>query len=282
MNKIVKSVGRAALRTPGIRVLALFAQRVVILCQYFSGTLRHAVRWLFTSRENTNFTYDLTNANKDYLAQTVAHVCKVTPLEARAYIAELEHDHELRRHIEDATRESGQSYVAASIVHFGRRLGWYAFVRALKPRVVVETGVDKGLGSCVLTRALQRNAAEGFVGFYYGTDINPKAGYLLGGESAPFGKILFGDSLESLSRLDQKIDLFINDSDHSAAYERREYAMLRDRLSDRAVVLGDNSHVTTELYDFSRETGRIFLFFGERPADHWYPGGGIGISFQSN
>ena len=33
---------------------------------------------------------------------------------------------------------------------YGRRLGWYALVRALKPRTVVETGADKGLGSCVL------------------------------------------------------------------------------------------------------------------------------------
>ena len=267
------------MRTPGLRVGALFAQRSLILTQYLSRPVGPAVRWLFASRENTNFTYDLTDANKNYLAHTVAHVCQIEPAKARAYIAELGSDHELIRHIENATGGSSQRHLAATKVAFGRRLGWYAFVRAMKPRLVVETGVDKGLGSSVITRALQRNSAEGFSGYYYGTDINPEAGYLLQGDLTQFGKVLFGDSLESLARLEPQIDLFINDSDHSAVYERKEYTLIRDKLSERAIVLGDNSHITTELHDFSCETGRSFLFFAERPADHWYPGGGIGISF---
>jgi hypothetical protein len=50
------------------------------------------------------------------------------------------------------------------------------------------------------------------------------------------------------------------------------------RLSPRAVILGDNSHATDSLLDYSRKAGREFIFFDERPADHWYPGAGIGIS----
>ena len=54
---------------------------------------------------------------------------------------------------------------------------------------------------------------------YIGTDINPNAGYLFDEIYSENGKILYGDSIESL-KLNAEIDLFINDSDHSAEYEK--------------------------------------------------------------
>jgi predicted O-methyltransferase YrrM len=172
------------------------------------------------------------------------------------------------------------SRTADPVPRFARRIGWYALVRCLKPKVVVETGVDKGLGSVVLTAALLRNGLEGHPGRYYGTDINPKAGYLLKEPYAAAGKILIGDSIESLKKLGETIDLFINDSDHSAGYEGREYETVERSLAPGAVVIGDNAHVTDELLRFARRTGRTFLYFQERPKDHWYPGGGIGVAFH--
>jgi hypothetical protein len=95
------------------------------------------------------------------------------------------------------------------------------------------------------------------------------------------GKILYGDSITSLKTLSEPVDLFINDSDHSADYEAREYEVIAPLLSKTALILGDNSHVTDKLARFSRQQGRHFLMFHERPKDHWYPGAGIGISFPS-
>ena len=83
-------------------------------------------------------------------------------------------------------------------------------------------------------------------------------------------------------RLDSNIDLFINDSDHSAEYEEREYACVASKLSPQAVLLGDNAHVTDKLYQFAAATGRRFLFFSEKPANHWYPGAGIGAAWDRN
>ena len=57
---------------------------------------------------------------------------------------------------------------------YGRRIGWYAFTRILKPKLIIETGVDHGVGACVLTSALLRNKAEGFDGKYIGTDTECK------------------------------------------------------------------------------------------------------------
>jgi hypothetical protein len=75
------------------------------------------------------------------------------------------------------------------------------------------------------------------------------------------------------------VDLFINDSDHSADYEYREYQVIAPKLSANAVILGDNAHTNDKLARYSEETGRSYLFFKEDPAEHWYPGGGIGFSF---
>jgi len=193
---------------------------------------------------------------------------------------EILEDKVLSNHIKSATTKSGYSFMADKDINYARRIGWYMFVRATKPKVIVETGVDKGLGSCVLTSALIRNLDEGYEGKYYGTDINPKAGYLLSGKYRQHGSILYGDSIQSLISLDEKIDLFINDSDHSADYEAEEYKTITSKLSNNAIILGDNSHTNEKLLEYSILTKRHYVFFGEKPANHWYPGAGIGISYR--
>ena len=139
--------------------------------------------------------------------------------------------------------------------------------------------MEKGLGSCVLARALKANAGEGHPGVYYGTDIDPAAGFLFTEPYTRYGKILYGDSIASLQSLTEPVGLFINDSDHSADYEAREYETIRPKLTENAFVLGDNAHATDKLFQFAQKTGRRFVFFSERPKDHWYPGAGIGIAF---
>jgi len=164
-------------------------------------------------------------------------------------------------------------------IEFGRRLGWYAFARIIKPKLIVETGVDKGLGAVLLCSALKLNNDEGYVGKYIGTDIDNSAGFLLDGEFKKFGEIQYGDSIESLEKIDEKIDLFINDSDHSSLYEEQEYEVIKDKMYQKGIILGDNSHITDKLSNFSAKYNRKFIFFKEDPENHWYPGAGIGISF---
>ncbi len=113
-----------------------------------------------------------------------------------------------------------------------------------------------------------------------GTDLNPAAGGLFQPPYTEHGQILYGDSIEALRSLEGPIDLFVNDRDHSPDYEAGEYLAIADKLSSRAVILGDNAHCTDALHAFALKTGRSFLFFQERPQDHWYPGAGIGAAFS--
>jgi predicted O-methyltransferase YrrM len=240
---------------------------------YFRRHVRGIFPTIRVTGERDNFTYELTDRCLCYLVETLSCALKKPGEEIEAYIREVTENPDL-----NALALSMTPNVKLKCP-FGRRLGWYAVARVTKPQVTVETGVDRGHGSLILCAALLRNAAEGSPGRYFGTDTNPEAGELLVGEYATLGRILYGDSLESLKAMTGPIDLFINDSDHSADYEYREYETVAGKLSPRAIVLGDNAHCTDKLARFSRERGRHFLFAPEEPKDHWYIGAGLGISF---
>jgi cephalosporin hydroxylase len=252
--------------------------QLTLIVRYLGPSARSAWQWLWQSREITNLTYDLTPTNKRYLSHFVSIVAQIPFSAAEAYLEELAQDTSLKAYLTERYRASNYQNIGDETPLYARRLGWYALVRALKPEVVVETGIDKGLGSVVLCAALLRNREDGYPGHYYGTDVNPEAGFLLAGPYAEVGTILYGDSIEALAKL-TRIDLFINDSDHSAEYEAREYETIAPLLSDRAIILGDNSHVTDSLVNFAERTQRRFLFFREAPEAHWYPGAGIGICY---
>ena len=275
MNKL----GPMLAETSVLNRLIIIYPRIKIAFTYLGKQLLLVLRWLYTSKETTNLTYDLTEQNKSDLVSFLAMVTQKSFDELMGYVVEIEQDIQLQLHIEQHTAKSAWSFMADKKARYGRRVGWYALIRISKPKVVLETGIDKGLGSCVITAALKRNCHEGYPGHYYGLDINPKAGYLLSGEYKQYGEIIYGDSIESLNRFNKEIDVFINDSDHSADYELKEYLTIQNKLSPNAFVLGDNSHCSDKLFQFARMTSRQFLFFQEVPKNHWYPGAGIGIAF---
>lgn len=257
-------------------------QRRTLAMTYYDSRLERLERWVRESKETTNFTYELHPINYSYLASFVAIVTGVSKEIVAHYIDEVLNDEQLRTHVRNVTEQAPAAVrsEADPEARFARRVGWYAVVRATKPTVVIETGVDKGLGACTLCAALMANEREGFPGRYFGTDINPQAGWLLTGVYQKFGTMLYGDSLKSLKNFTEPVDLFINDSDHSTEYERREYELVEQKLTESAVILGDNAHCNSELHDFSVRSNRQFLYWQEWPINHWYPGCGIGFSFK--
>jgi len=238
-----------------------------------------ARRWSKQRTEMDNFYYELSRDNMLELSSLISVISGIEPHKIDAYFEELTTDTELRDHLSQSWASDPE--MRDSQVAFGRRIGWYALVRALKPTLVIETGVHHGIGACVLANALIRNREEGSPGRYLGTDIDPQAGLLFTGKYAAEGSIAFGDSIATLSNIESPIDFFINDSDHSADYEMREYETIASKLADNSIILGDNSHTNTKLNEFSRKYRRPYLFFKEVPHDHWYPGAGIGISPSS-
>jgi predicted O-methyltransferase YrrM len=233
-----------------------------------------SVRWLVRSKEFANFTYDLTDQNKAYLAHFVANVCDISVADANLYLREIQENSQLRNYVSARLKASKRGNEIDGQAFYGRRAGWYAIIRASKPNIVVETGTEKGLGSLVIAEALKKNG----IGKLITIDMEPSSGLLIGPDYAEVIERIVGDSLMCLVKIDT-IDLFIHDSDHSAEHELAELNIALPRLSETAIVLSDNSHVTNELQQWSVENERSFAYFAENPMDHWYPGAGIGASY---
>lgn len=277
--------GREFLSIPLIGTALVLIYRTKIALQYQASSLSKAVgvsiRWLVRSREYTNFSYEISELSRLYIASAVSVVCKVTVDDVLELFSELESDTSLQNHINEITElDSKARYQDPIQNQFGRRLAWYAVIRLVKPELTVETGVDKGLGACTICAALEKNHLEGFPGRYIGLDINPRSGGLLSGPYAQFGEVHIGDALESLADLALPIDVFINDSDHSVEYEAQEYNLISGKLSPTSIVIGDNCHETPALLEFSRRFNRRFLYVNEQSMDHIYPGAGVGISYR--
>jgi predicted O-methyltransferase YrrM len=270
---------RAISRSP-LAPWVAFPKRALRVARHDARVVADSARWLVTSREHHNYTYDLTATNQDHLCWFVALICNASVAQIRTYLTEIDADEQLRSRLAASTARAARRGLADRRFRFGRRMGWYAMVRALKPAHVVESGVDKGLGTAVLATALLRNAEEGRPGRVTGIDINPEAGYLVRAEEwSSVVNLVYADSLAAIDELEQPVDLFLHDSDHSVEHERREFATVEAHLSPGAMLVTDNVTKTRVLSQHAEQTGRRFLAFTERPLRHWYPGDGIGVAW---
>ncbi len=271
------NVRQLAKRSP-IAPLAAFLFRARTVTSYQWHQARRSWAWLVGSREFTNFTYELTTENVVEMAWFVAAVTGLGFDESFGYIEELHNDQALRDHLRRAVADSPLRRVMDPEPRYGRRAAWYAIVRATRPQHVVETGVDKGLGSCVFAAALLRNADEGHQGRLTALDINRDAGALIGGEYASVIDLRYGDSIAMLAASASPVDLFLHDSDHRYEHESAEYRAVAGSLTESALVMTDHGGVA--LSDFAKSSGRRFLVFREAPADHWAPGAVLGVAMH--
>ena len=244
---------------------------------HFRWSWRQALIWLFKSRERTNFTYDYTDLGTAAAVNFVSLVTCVDPARIADFAGELTVDIELRRWLSERVALSPYRYSADTEIRFGRGLLYYLFVRALKPRVVVEAGTDKGLSACLIAAALQRNRMEGFVGHVYALDLREDRGFLLGDRFADVVILRIGDSVAFLDAIEGMIDLFIHDTTAEQQHEKLQYKALESKLGPQAITI--STWFTEEFVRFSQRNGRSFLLFPEIPRNHWYPGQRLPVSF---
>ena len=147
----------------------------------------------------------------------------------------------------------------------------------LKPKIVVETGIDKGLGSCVIASALIKNADEGNPGVLHNVDIDGSAGWLI---ESPYDKLVrfhHTDSLSFLSSFDENIDIIIHDSDHSYNYQKEEYMAAVSNMSHGGLIISDIDNKSSALMDFAEDKKEKYFTWVERPKNPFYVPGGIGV-----
>jgi predicted O-methyltransferase YrrM len=241
--------------------------------------LRRTIRFALFDHETSNFTYDI--GNRSELIEMLSAALDAPTTQIGAFVAEIDEDTDLIESLEAKLRSRRDANDRA---FFGRRIGWYAAARWLKPRLTIETGTADGLGTAAIARALQRNAAEGISGKLLSFDIAPHAGWLLDEGLRDWARLVLGDVSETLPReLDGvTVDLFVHDSLHTYEHERFELEVVNAHAGEGFVAISDNAHATTALADFSAEVGMTYSFFRERPVEHFYPGAGLGIAVKDH
>lgn len=184
-----------------------------------------------------------------------------------ARYAELPYGDILRYRLELFEDREFQAHLAANgdvgYVTSGPEL--YAVVRAMKPHVIVETGVASGMSSAHILRALARNGS----GTLYSIDLpNVQQGSVLP-EGRSSGWIVpqtlrdrwhlqLGDSrtlLPSLLATLDHVDFFFHDSDHSYEAMSFEFEQVFPKLRKGALVMSDDTHLHTAWDDFCATHG---------------------------
>src|SRR5262249_19056706 len=154
----------------------------------------------------------------------------------RRVIAELEDDEATREDLRHRLRARGHRSRRPA---YGRRLGWYAVARLTRPALIVETGIHEGIGSAVLLRAFQRNAADGAGGRLLAFDIREDVWWLVADRLRDRYDVYIGDTKTQLSAAvdGRSVDMFVHDSDHTYEHETFELETVLRRASSQAALI---------------------------------------------
>jgi predicted O-methyltransferase YrrM len=157
---------------------------------------------------------------------------------------------------------------------------WWVAARLRKPKLVVETGVWYGLGSAMLLRALELNAAEGHEGRLISFDPDHTGGWLVPERLKPrwtWVRATTDDALEVCLR-DEQVDLFIHDTPSDYERERAEFEVARRHAAPGAVLLSSNGENTPALRELCAAHGMPYHHYAYQAERHFYVTKGLALS----
>lgn len=231
-------------------------------------------RYVLLAPDVGDFSYELGNDAEliDVLAQALA----LEPATIAGYLGEIRGDAALTRELSARVRWRPDM---RRHVGLGHRVAWYVVARALKPRLVVETGIKHGIGALVLLEALGRNAREGRPGHLISFDLDTFSGWIvpdrLRGDWEPVYASTF-DRLEQTLE-GREVDLFICDTPPDYDIESFEMRTAMRHAAPGIVLIAGNGDRTAVLPELTAEMHGSFHFFTERPVHDIYPGAGLGF-----
>jgi Methyltransferase domain len=232
-------------------------------------------RYVLWDPEVGDFSYEL--ADEGEFVTRLAGAFDLDPAVLAGYVEETRTDPALTSELAERTRRRLDMKRRPT---FGPRIAWYALVRALKPRVVVETGIKHGLGSLILLVALRRNAEEGGEGRLISFDTDPFSGWVVpedlrGGWQPVFASTF--DAMES-TLAGVEVDLFICDTPPSDEIESFEVGVALRHAAPGIVLIAGSGNRTTALRELVLEAGGVYSYLPERPRHAVYPGAGLGLA----
>lgn len=152
-----------------------------------------------------------------------------------------------------------------------QRIILYILVRLTKPSICLETGVFYGGNTCFILNALRRNNHGQLISIDLpANDIKSEQRHHLVGdtEDIPNGldigflihdnlkkrwKFIRGDSHKEIPKIENSIDLYIHDSEHSFSFIQREMSLVWERLSKNGIILADDLDWSNGFFGFCVE-----------------------------
>jgi predicted O-methyltransferase YrrM len=154
----------------------------------------------------------------------------------------------------------------------------YILCRALKPRVIIETGVSSGASAFILLTALQKNGQ----GELYSIDLSPtvwgaalpnyrekdkinlppekSVGWLVPESLKSRWHLIVGDSRKELPQILQHVgacDFFYHDAEHTYEAMAWEYETVWPKISSGGVLTSDDVHWSKAFAEFIRTKSDI-------------------------
>lgn len=129
----------------------------------------------------------------------------------------------------------------------------YSTIRRVKPKIVMETGIDRGTSTTYILLALQKNG----YGKLISVDKDVDVGQLVPSELKIFWEQKVGKTCDILPTLNiNDIDIFLHDSLHTYDNMLFEYRWAYPRLKDSGLLLSHDIGTNNSMYDFAKEIGK--------------------------
>jgi len=149
----------------------------------------------------------------------------------------------------------------------------YFLVRELKPEIIIETGVHRGVSSLFILQALEDNGKGELYSIdlplaEYDTDSRgvtksllppEKIGVCVSKNLKKRWNLILGDSKKELPKLLsslKSIDMFLHDSKHTYEHMMWEFDTIWPSLSEDGVLVSDDTNWNTSFVDFSVKVDR--------------------------
>lgn len=275
-NFTMKNIRKYLKRIP----LVSIPYRIHYALKYYIPKIILIFKWSVNSKEIGTFTYKLTDNNVEYLLHNISIITNLPFTQIENYYKEIYNDDKLKSYVINKIKNSQYKSTKDERCDFGSRIAYYCIIRAIKPKIVVENGVELGYTGIVLCSALLKNKSEGISGIYYGFDIDPNAGLLIRDELYnEIAYVITGESLETLAAFKQPIDFYFSDGERSLSYENEEFKLLQHKMTEFGVVVSNKLQFSNATAQFAKLMNKKLIYFREDPLNHWYPGSQIGIVF---
>jgi hypothetical protein len=241
--------------------------------------LARLLAYVVLDPELESYSFELDDESEVIGALAVA--LGVTEDELAGYAAETHRDPELNGLL---ARHVRWRFDAKRRMPLGSRVAWYLTVRALKPELVVETGIYMGLGSLALLRALQLNSQEGHPGELMSFDYSSRAGSLVRGELRQGWLRFHGPTSETLlgALEGRRVNLLFQDTPHTVENQSFEFEAALSNAAARLMLVDCSGGHSPVLADLCRERGGSYHHTPIRSRDHVHPGGEFSFALFSN